>query len=332
MKKKSISLSGLIDLAQPRLGSKILYKTDDFFGPVERILSSTKPIWKEGIYDKNGKWMDGWETRRKRSPGNDYLILYLGRPGKLNIINIDTSYFNGNHPKYASVEGCSNNKKNLGKNVTWKTILKKSRIKPNTENFFSIKKNETFTHIKLNIFPDGGVARLRLFGKISLNKSSFKNNKIELSSILNGTSIVAVNNEHFGKAENILAPGRAINMGDGWETRRRRDQGNDWVIFKFGIPGKIQKIIIDTLHFKGNYPDYFILQGKYINENKIISKNELVKKSNNWDNIVKKTKLYENKMHIIENILSKKIYNFIKLSIFPDGGISRVNIFGNKKK
>ena len=333
MTKKKISTSGLIDLLQPRLGSKIVYKTDEFFGPAERILSQNLPIWKEGLYDKNGKWMDGWETRRKRQKGNDYLIISLGKPGKINIIDIDTSYFNGNQPEFASIEGCYSESFDINKKISWKTILKKSKIKPNFQNMFMIKDKKSYTHIRLNIFPDGGVARLRLYGKIDINKLSIhRNNLIELSSITNGSSIIAFNNEHFGKAENILAPGKSFNMSDGWETRRRRNKGNDWLIFKFGIPGYIKRIIIDTSHFKGNYPDYFNLQASYISNSKNISKNLIIKNSIKWKYVIKKTKLYMDQEHIInENLLSNKLVNYIRINIFPDGGISRINIFGKIK-
>ena len=265
MKKKLISTSGMIDLAQPRLGTKIVFKTDDFFASADRIISPNEPIWKENVYDEHGKWMDGWESRRRRIEGNDYIILSLGKPGRISIININTMFFNGNQPEYISIDGCFSKNKVPNQNDKWHALVKKSKVKPNYNHYFKTKNKNIFSHIKLNIFPDGGVARIKLYGKISTEKIEFANNDlIELSSILNGTSIIAVNNEHFGKAENILAPGKAFNMGDGWETRRRRDKGFDWLIFKFGIPGFIDKIIIDTSHFKGNYPDTFSLQAAYI--------------------------------------------------------------------
>ena len=332
MQKNNFLVSGMIDLAQPRLGTKIVFKSDEFFAPANRIISPNNAVWKEGLYNENGKWMDGWETRRKRTEGYDCIILALGKPGRLSIINIDTSYFNGNQPDFASIEGCYYEGSIPKDKTGWETIVKKSKIKPNGHNVFKSKNNNVFTHIRLNIHPDGGVARLRLYGKISTEKLYFSSDDfIELSSILNGTSIITVNNEHFGKAENILAPGKALNMSDGWETRRRRTKGNDYLIFKFGIPGIINKIIVDTRHFKGNYPDYISLQAAYINENKLISKNKILNQSLKWKYLLKNEKMHPDKEHFFDNyLLTNKVVNYIKLNIFPDGGISRINIFGIK--
>ena len=269
---------------------------------------------------------------RKRTKGYDYLILSLGKLGIISKIKIDTSYFNGNQPEYASLEGCYSENFDINEQTVWKSIINKSKLKPNYLHFFNTKTKNVFTHVRLRIYPDGGIARLRLYGKIATGKIIFPEDKIiELSSILNGSSIIHANNEHFGKAENILAPGRAFNMHDGWETRRRRIKGNDWLIFKFGIPGIINKIIVDTSHFKGNYPDYFSLQAAYVDEKKLINKNQIVKESLKWKHLINKEKLGPNKEHFYENVLLKnKTINLIKINIYPDGGISRINIFGKK--
>jgi len=165
-KNKYIFLNGLINLAQSRLGSKIVYKTDEFFAPAKRIINPWPPVFKEGVFDKHGKWMDGWETKRKRGKGYDYLILKLGRPGQINKIDIDTSYFSGNQPTKVSLQACFSKKKLPNKNSKWTTILKKKPTKANSHHFFNIKNKSIFTHIKLNIFPDGGVARIRIYGSM----------------------------------------------------------------------------------------------------------------------------------------------------------------------
>ncbi len=329
MKVSNKKFKGLIDLAQPRLGSKVIFKTDEFFGLAKRLISPNKPIWKEGVYDKHGKWMDGWETRRRRDKRNDYLIIKLGKPGTIKNIDIDTSFFNGNQPEYISLEGSNSTVIKTNKKIIWKKIVNKSKIFPNKNNQFKSTTNLTFKYIKLNIFPDGGIARLRLFGNIKIDNKKIPNNKIiELSSILNGASIIATNNEHFGKAENILAPGNSLNMGDGWETRRRRGNGYDWVIFKFGIPGIIKTIKVETKHFKGNYPDHCTFQTAYLTNPKKFN----LGKSKRWQYLTKKIKLHPNKAHKIKkDIIYKEISNYIRLNIFPDGGISRIKIFGIKK-
>ncbi|MDB3946722.1 allantoicase [Candidatus Pelagibacter sp.] len=329
MSEKIIFTNGLIDLAQPRLGSKVIFRTDDFFASADRIIDPSAPVFKEGLFDKNGKWMDGWESRRKRTPGHDYLIIKLGKPGSISKVNVDTSHFNGNQPSMISIEAC-NSKSNNIKNFKWKSLLVKKKTKANSHHIFKTSSKSVFTHIKLNIFPDGGVARLRLYGNISKEKNDFKNKTINLASLLDGASVIACNNEHFGKAENILAPGKAKNMGDGWETRRRRDKGFDWLILNSIDGEKIDKIEISTHHFKGNFPSHCSLQAAYITTKK--SSSSIVSGSNKWKILMNKTMLKANKTHTFRNVLMKndKI-NFIKINIFPDGGISRFRIFGKAK-
>ena len=326
MSKKIIFTNGLIDLAQPRLGSKVIFRTDDFFASANRVINSLPPVFKEGLFDKNGKWMDGWESRRKRTSGHDYLIIKLGKPGSVSKVDVDTSHFNGNQPSMVSLEACYSKSNNF-KKFNWKTLIGKRKTKANSHHIFSSSSKKVFTHIKLNIFPDGGVARLRLYGNILKENNNLKNKKINLAALLNGASIIACNNEHFGKAENILAPGKAKNMGDGWETRRRRDKGFDWLILNSIKGKKIDKIEISTHHFKGNYPSHCSLQAAYIPNKK--SSSIIVKSSNKWKFLLKKVNLSANKTHKFNNKLMKndKI-NYIRINIFPDGGISRFKIFG----
>ena len=325
MKEKIIFTNGLIDLAQPRLGTKVIYKTDDFFASANRIISPTEPVFKVGVFDKHGKWMDGWESRRKRTAGHDFIIIKLGKPGTIKKVDVDTSHFNGNQPAMVSIEG-ANSKSNKINQLKWQPLLSKKKTKANSHHYFTVNSNKVFTHIKFNIFPDGGVARLRLYGSIA-KSNKLKDKKINLASLLDGSSVIACNNEHFGKAENILAPGKAKNMGDGWETRRRRGKGFDWLILN-SLDGKeIDKIEISTHHFKGNFPSHCSLQAAYLPNSK--NSKQIVKSSNTWKYLLKDAKLSANKVHVFKNNLMKKDkINFIKINIFPDGGISRFRIYG----
>ena len=319
----------MINLADPRIGSKIIFKTDDFFAAAHRILKTDIPVFKDGLFDKHGKWMDGWETRRRRSKGYDYLVLKLGKPGKILNIDIDTSHFNGNQPTHASLEGCFSRSK-PNKKTKWTRLLGKKKLGPNKNHNFKSQNKSTFNYIRLNIFPDGGVARLRLYGKIEIDKKTINNKNINLTSVLNGASIVGCNNEHFGRAENIIAPGKGKNMGDGWETRRSRGKNFDWLIIKFGKPGLIKKLEIDTHHFKGNYPDSCSIQTAIINKD--LSNNLIVKNSKNWKFILNKSKLSAHKKHVFKKFLIKRNKeNYLKINIYPDGGISRIRAFGSFK-
>jgi allantoicase len=325
MKEKIIFTNGLIDLAQPRLGTKVIYKTDDFFASANRIINPTEPVFKVGVFDKHGKWMDGWESRRKRTAGHDYIIIKLGKPGTIKKVDVDTSHFNGNQPAMISIEGANSNSNKINQ-LKWQPLLSEKKTKANSHHYFTVNSDKVFTHIKFNIFPDGGVARLRLYGSIA-KSSKLKNKKINLASLLDGSSVIACNNEHFGKAENILAPGKAKNMGDGWETRRRRGKGFDWLILN-SLDGKeIDKIEISTHHFKGNFPSHCSLQAAYLPNSK--NSKQIVKSSNTWKYLLKDAKLSANKVHVFKNNLMKKDkINFIKINIFPDGGISRFRIYG----
>ena len=269
--------------------------------------------------------MDGWESRRKRTKGHDYIILKLGKPGSIKKVDVDTSHFNGNQPAMISIEG-TNSSSNKISQLKWEPLLSKKKTKANSHHFFTTNSKKKFTHIKFNIFPDGGVARLRLFGSIA-KSNKLKNKKTNLASLLDGASVIACNNEHFGKAENILAPGKAKNMGDGWETRRRRGPGFDWLILN-SLDGKeIDKIEISTHHFKGNFPSYCSLQAAYLPT--IKGSKQIVNSSVKWKYLLKDAKLSSNKIHIFKNNLMKKDkINFIKINIFPDGGISRFRIYG----
>ena len=325
MKEKIIFTNGLIDLAQPRLGTKVIYKTDDFFASANRIINPTEPVFKVGVFDKHGKWMDGWESRRKRTAGHDFIIIKLGKPGTIKKVDVDTSHFNGNQPAMISIEGANSNSNKINQ-LKWQPLLSKKKTKANSHHYFTVNSDKVFTHIKFNIFPDGGVARLRLYGSIA-KSSKLKNKKINLASLLDGSSVIACNNEHFGKAENILAPGKAKNMGDGWETRRRRGKGFDWLILN-SLDGKeIDKIEISTHHFKGNFPSHCSLQAAYLPNSK--NSKQIVKSSTKWKYLLKNAKLSANKVHVFKNNLMKKDkINFIKINIFPDGGISRFRIYG----
>ena len=323
-------IKNTIDLANPMLGTKIISCSDEFFAPAIRIINPSPPIFKENAYDNNGKWMDGWETRRRRSKGNDYLIIKLGKPGKIQLVDVDTTYFNGNQPEYAQLEGCFSKNNNL-KNIKWIKVTNKNKLKPNHNNILKSKSSKTFNFVRLNIFPDGGVSRLRLLGNIDLLLQKISNkNIIDLASVINGSRVVACSDEHFGNANNILLPGKSKNMGNGWETRRRRGKGYDWVLLKLGLSGYPISFEINTHYFKGNYPDSFSIQG--INNNKNISINSIIKNSKKWQTIIAKTKLKSDsslKIKMLKKFYKK--YNYIKLNIYPDGGISRFRVYGKIK-
>ena len=323
------STQGLVNLASPKMGTKILAFSDDFFGEVTRMLNDKDPIFIEDKYDNHGKWMDGWESKRRRDGGNDWAILKLGSAGIISKIEIDTSYFTGNFPPFFSLEGIYSETE-PNKDSNWKSLIAKTNLVGDCKNNFELNLKEKFNFVRLQIFPDGGVARIRLFGEVKYNWDRFNNEEIiELSSLKLGGSILAYNNAHYGDVSALLSEGRGKTMGDGWETRRRREPGNDWIIIKLAQKGIIEKIEIDTAHFKGNYPDRASIQAISIDKN--ITTKDLIQSSENWDVILDETKLTADNIHEYEiNSNSKAEATHIRLNIYPDGGVSRLRIFGKK--
>jgi len=323
------SMQGLVNLASPKMGTKILAFSDDFFGEVTRMLNDKDPIFIEDKYDNHGKWMDGWESKRRRDGVNDWAILKLGSSGIISKIEIDTSYFTGNFPPFFSLEGIYSETE-PNKDSNWKSLIAKTNLVGDCKNNFELNLKEKFNFVRLQIFPDGGVARIRLFGEVKYNWDRFNNEDIiELSSLKLGGSILAYNNAHYGDVSALLSEGRGKTMGDGWETRRRREPGNDWIIIKLAQKGIIEKIEIDTAHFKGNYPDRASIQAISIDKN--ITTKDLIQSSENWDVILDETKLTADNIHENEiNSNSKAEATHIRLNIYPDGGVSRLRIFGKK--
>jgi allantoicase len=293
------------------------------------MLNDKDPIFIEDKYDNHGKWMDGWESKRRRDGGNDWAILKLGSEGIISKIEIDTSYFTGNFPPFFSLEGIYSETE-PNKDSNWKSLIAKTNLVGDCKNNFELNLKEKFNFVRLQIFPDGGVARIRLFGEVKYNWDRFNNEEIiELSSLKLGGSILAYNNAHYGDVSALLSEGRGKTMGDGWETRRRREPGNDWIIIKLAQKGIIEKIEIDTAHFKGNYPDRASIQAISIDKN--ITTKDLIQSSENWDVILDETKLTADNIHEYEiNSNSKAEATHIRLNIYPDGGVSRLRIFGKK--
>lgn len=319
---------GAINLASPTLGAEAIFANDEFFGAKERMLQDSAPVFYPDKYDDHGKWMDGWETRRRRDGGtHDYCIVRLGATGIISTIDINTSHFTGNHPPRASVEAalCDGVPDDT---TTWSEILAPTELDPNSHNLESIASEAPYNYLRLNIFPDGGVARLRVYGfPVSNWDEADTETPVELSSATNGGRVLGYSDAHYGDPWVILAPKRGINMGDGWETRRRRVPGHDWILIALGSPGSIERIAVDTAHFKGNYPDRCSIQAAMCTN---MTDDEIVSASESWPEIVSPQKLEMDRMHLIEGgkIDCTEPVSHVRLNIFPDGGVSRFKVFG----
>ena len=332
--KSKPSYALLTDLTNERLGGRVLFATDDFFAEKENLIKPGRGIFIADKYTDRGKWMDGWESRRKRTPGNDWCVIQLANPGRISGFDIDTNFFLGNHPPHASVDGIYIEKTSSepdwsNENLPWKELLPKSPLDPGSQNFYPCSNNETFTHIRLHIYPDGGVARLKVYGEVVKSQDFFNTGQeIDLAAAINGGKTILCNDMFFSDMNNLIMPGRGVNMGDGWETKRNRTPNNkDWVILKSAKPGVIHKIIVDTCHFKGNYPDSCSIEGCLTDDDESFKENKL-----KWETILPQQKLSPHLEHeFVNEIKSKETYSHVRLNIFPDGGISRLRLFGIAK-
>lgn len=330
--KTAPAFTQLTDLAAERLGGVVLYATDDFFAEKENLIMPGRGIFIADKYTDRGKWMDGWESRRKRTPGHDWAIVQLATPGKIIGFDIDTNFFLGNHPPHASIEAAyiedTSNIKDWG-SLEWKEILTKSHLDPGSRNFYESNSSEIYTHIRLHIYPDGGVARLRVYGEVFKKWDTVKEEEIiDLAAAVNGGKSIACNDMFFSSMNNLIMPNRGANMGDGWETKRNRTPGNrDWVLVKLAIPGSIERIVVDTCHFKGNYPDSCSIEGCMSNDDEAVINNKV-----EWKTILPVQKLSADAEHEFQkNVIDPAIVSHVRLNIFPDGGISRLRLFGKKK-
>jgi len=315
-----------IDLAQPRLGAEIVSCSDDFFAECSRMLKPEAPVFIDGKFDANGKWMDGWETRRRRNGGYDNAIVKLGLPGEIMGIDIDTTHFTGNFPPAASLEAC-NSDGAPDDSTQWTTLIESTSLRGDSHHYFSIESADSYTHVRLNIYPDGGIARLRIYGRVVCDAAALDQSKRhDLAAVELGARAIAWNDAHFGAAANLLNPGRGVNMGDGWETRRRREPGNDWCIIELGQVGEIEELVIDTAHFKGNYPDRCSLQAARVGAGTVDS---IITQSQFWAELLPPQKLEMDSEHgFRDELQSLGPVSHVRVNIFPDGGLSRIRMLG----
>ena len=314
-------ISKWVQLEQPRLATRVTFATDDFFAAKERIIDPAEPVFIADKYDDHGKWMDGWESRRRRDSGHDYCVIRLGVPGVIHGFDIDTSHFTGNYPPQASIEACSSDLETPEEG--WVELLPMTELSGDSHHFLDARDNRIWTHVRLHIYPDGGVARLRIFGEIRADFTGVEG-YVDLAAVEHGGRAIACSDEQYGSMHNLTAPGRGINMGDGWETARRRGPGNDWVIIALGRPGVIERAEIDTAHFKGNYPDRVSLEGAVFE-----SDERAVRGDSEWQTLLPSAKLKMDQQHYFDEVLQPiGVVSHVRMSIYPDGGVSRIRLFG----
>lgn len=321
----------LIDLASEKVGGAVLVANDDFFAPKENLLKASAPIFIEGKYTDRGKWMDGWESRRRRTPGFDWCIIRLGLPGMIRGVVVDTSYFRGNYPEHCSLDGTRfsglpTEEDLLKESVEWMPLLRQTALAGDSRNQFPVETGERITHLRFRIFPDGGVARLRVYGEVMPDWERLRRagSHIDLAAAENGALVLSCSDMFFGHRHNLIMPGRAASMSDGWETKRRRGPGHDWAIIKLGRIGHIRSVEVDTSHFKGNFPESCSLEACNVSVAKDVTDTSVV-----WANVLPRTKLQAHTRHYFDREMNDAgAVSHLRFNIFPDGGVSRLRVYG----
>jgi allantoicase len=341
----------------------VLGASDEFFAEAANLIEPGRGVFLDGKFTDRGKWMDGWESRRRRAaePDHDWCVLALGAPGEVVGFDVDTNHFLGNHPPFASIEGMWAPGAPLselsGDGAGWTDLLPQAPLRPGTQNLFAALPRRSVSHVRLNIFPDGGVARLRVFGRVTPPPRwdapelapdtgaapHVPSGRIDLAAVKNGGLALACSDAFFGPMNNLLLPGRAENMGGGWETRRRRGPGHDWILIKLAAAGTADVIEVDTNHFKGNYPDRCSIDaieappGARITDLVAASPAAATGASaaRGWFPLVDETNLGPHQRHFFPVGAAAggaerrgRRATHVRLNVFPDGGVSRLRIWG----
>jgi allantoicase len=328
----------LPDLAGDAVGGAAIACSDEFFAEKENLLRAHAPVWKEHEYTDRGKWMDGWETRRYRprdgrAPGrdsdvNDWCIVRLGLPGIIRGIVVDTAYFRGNYPDtcaiYAAAIDDPLDHRAL-ENVRWTQVVPRSPLQGHHENLFAVTSAERFTHVRLDIFPDGGVARLRVHGEVVADWTRVAR-AIDLAALEHGAIVESCSDMFFGSRLNLIKPGPSRSMADGWETRRRRGPGHEWAIVRLAAPGTIDQLEIDTSHFRGNPPALCTVHGLHTSERELARRDQ----TEGW-RLLLASPLQPHTRHRFDRDLRRiGEVTHLMLSVYPCGGVARLRAWGER--
>ncbi|KAA9165852.1 allantoicase [Amycolatopsis acidicola] len=301
----------LPDLAGRALGASVVYANDEFFAAAENLINPRPAAHDPAAFGPRGKLYDGWETRRRRGDGTDFVVVRLAAPAIVRTVNIDTAHFRGNYPPHASVEGaCLLGYPAVDEVLAseWRPLVAKTELAGDTANIAAAVPGGLVTHVRLTIHPDGGVARFRVFGEVVPDPRRL-GGRVDLSSVLHGGVITDCSNMFYAAPANVLLPGRAEVMSDGWETARRRDDGNDWLVVRLGVPGIPHHAVIDTGRFIGNAPGAVTLS------------------TVDGQSLLPRTRLLPDTEHHFR-VHAETATTSVRLDIHPDGGLSRLRIYG----
>ncbi|MET7343406.1 allantoicase [Streptomyces sp. NPDC087866] len=320
----------LVDLADRRLGAGVIAANDEFFAERENLLKPEPAHFDPERFGHKGKIMDGWETRRRRGAGasephptdedHDWALIRLGAPGIVRGLVVDTAHFRGNYPQAVSVEavslpGSPSPEELLDPGVKWTTLVPRTAVGGHAANGFAVDTERRFTHLRLNQHPDGGIARLRVYGEVAPDPAWLTAlGTFDVVALENGGRVEDASDRFYSPATNTIQPGRSHKMDDGWETRRRRDRGNDWIHYHLVEEADIRAVEIDTAYLKGNAAGWARLTARDA-------------ETGEWTEFLRRTRLQPDTNHRF--VLSDAVRaDQVRIDIFPDGGISRLRLFG----
>jgi allantoicase len=318
----------LVNLASRQLGAGVVAASDELFGEKEDLLRPQRPVAQPHTFGHKGQVVDGWETRRRRGPGHDFALIRLGAAGVVHGIVADTAHFTGNFPAECSVEACAAEgypgpDELLGPAVDWAEIVPRAPLAGDTENAFAVRDRRRFTHLRLNIYPDGGVARLRVHGEVVPDPRFLDGLPLDLVAQENGGTVLGASDRFYSDPENLIVPGRARVMADGWETRRRREPGNDWVLFRLAAAGHVRQIVADTSYFVGNAPSACAVSAC---DAMVSGLDEAA-----WFDLLPRTRLRADtrqRFRVRAELAARRVTH-VRLEIYPDGGLARLRLFGD---
>jgi allantoicase len=311
----------LQDLAVRTIGGSVIHANDELFAERENLIRPAAPGFTPGTFGPKGQVYDGWETRRRREPGHDHAVVRLGAPGIIRGVVVDTSFFTGNYPpeisvEAAGVEGYPSPAELDGS--SWATIVPRSPVKGDARNAFEVADGHRYTHIRLSIYPDGGVARLRVHGEV-VPDPRYLAGTVDLAAAENGGLITGCSDMFYSSAANLIQPGRAATMGDGWENARRRDGGHDWVTVRLAVPGRLRHAELDTSCFVGNAPGWARLSGP--------AAAGAGAAADSWLELLPRTRLQPDTRHRFL-LGGEALVTAARLDVYPDGGMARLRLWG----
>lgn len=322
MTESESAFTALPDLAARALGGSVVYANDELFAARENLVEPGPAVFDPDAFGPKGKVYDGWETRRRREQGNDYAIVRLGVPGLVRGVVVDTAWFTGNFPPQVSVEAASlDGYPSVDEllDAPWVTLVARSKVRGDSANVFPVEHTRRFTHVRLSIYPDGGVARFRVHGE-PVPDPRVLSGTIDLAALENGGDVVGCSDAFYSSARNLLMPGRARSMADGWENARRRDGGNDYVVVRLAGSGLVRRLVVDTSYFVGNAPGWVLLTGGDATRQPLGDPAA-------WFDLVPRTRVQPDQRHQLP-VGSRDPVTHVRLDVFPDGGLARLNILG----